>query len=45
MPSGLDSVSDYPKITEALLERGYADDDVAKILGGNFLRVFEQVVG
>jgi membrane dipeptidase len=29
-------------ITETLVDRGYSDDDVLKILGGNFLRVFEQ---
>jgi membrane dipeptidase len=44
-PEGLDTVSDYPRITEALLQRGYAVGDIEKILGGNFLRVFEQVTG
>lgn len=33
----------YPEITDALLERGYDEKDVAKILGLNFLRVAEQV--
>ncbi len=33
----------YPEITDALLALGYADGDVAKILGLNFLRVAEQV--
>lgn len=42
-PIGLDTVSDYPRITEALLRRGYEETDVEKILGGNFLRVFEEV--
>jgi len=32
-----------PRVTEALLKRGYGDGDVAKILGGNFRRVAEQV--
>lgn len=42
-PEGLDSAADLPKITEALMARGYSASDVRKILGGNFLRVFEQV--
>jgi membrane dipeptidase len=45
LPEGIDSVSDYPKITEALFTRGYDEEDIAKILGGNFMRVFEEVVG
>ena len=44
-PAGLDDCTALPRITEALLARGYSEDDVAKILGGNFLRVFEQVLG
>ena len=40
-PKGLDDVSDFPKITKALLERGYSEKDIDKILGGNFLRVFK----
>jgi membrane dipeptidase len=38
----------YPEIvgvTELLRERGYGDDDIRGILGGNFLRVFEEVWG
>jgi len=40
-PMGLDGVDDYPKITKALLERGYSKTDIEKILGGNFIRVFK----
>lgn len=40
-PQGLDGVQDFPKITEALLQRGYSKKDIKKILGGNFLRVYE----
>src|SRR3984957_1027522 len=40
-PLGLEGVQDFPKITEALLKRGYATKDIEKILGGNFLRVFK----
>jgi membrane dipeptidase len=40
-PAGLDGVEDYPKITEGLLKRGYNEKEVKKILGENFLRVFQ----
>jgi membrane dipeptidase len=42
-PQGIDSAADLPKITQALLDRGYSPDDIKKILGGNLLRVFRQV--
>jgi len=42
-PQGIDSVADLPKITEALVERGYTREQIHKILGGNLLRVFGQV--
>lgn len=42
-PQGIDSAADLPKITQALLDRGYRADDIQKILGGNLLRVFRQV--
>ena len=38
-PKQLDDVTDFPLITEALLEQGYSEADVKKILGENFLRV------
>lgn len=40
-PAGINGVADYPKITAALLEKGYKQADVEKILGGNFLRVLK----
>jgi membrane dipeptidase len=43
MPAGMDSAADLPKITQALLDRGYSGDDIHKILGGNLLRVFGEV--
>lgn len=43
LPQGLDSPADLPKITEALMERGYSPEDCRKILGGNLLRVFREV--
>lgn len=42
-PQGLDSVADLPKITQALLDRGYSAQDIRKILGGNIMRVFREV--
>jgi membrane dipeptidase len=43
MPLGMEDASKLPKITEALLRKGYSEPDVEKILGGNILRVMEQV--
>jgi membrane dipeptidase len=43
LPQGIDSVADLPRITEALLQRGYSPDDVRKILGGNLLRAMREV--
>src|SRR6202162_2459211 len=42
-PQGIDSAADLPKITQALLDRGYSAEDIHKILGGNLLRVFGEV--
>ena len=39
-PEGIDSAADLPKITQALLDRGYHAEEIRKILGGNLLRVF-----
>jgi membrane dipeptidase len=43
LPEGLDSPAGLPKITEALMARGYSAEDCRKILGGNLLRVFREV--
>lgn len=43
MPLGLEDVSKLPKLTDALLKEGYSQQDIEKILGGNLLRVMEQV--
>lgn len=40
---GLEDVTRFSNLTEALLRRGYSISDVRKILGENFLRVFKQV--
>jgi membrane dipeptidase len=39
---GLDDVTAYPKITAALLKAGYSKDDIAKVWGGNALRVVRE---
>src|SRR5438309_7373407 len=41
-PEGARDVSMLPNITYELLKRGYSEQDIDKILGGNFLRVFAQ---
>jgi membrane dipeptidase len=42
MPDGMEDCSKVPKITEALLRKGYSEDDIRKILGRNLIRVMEQ---
>lgn len=44
-PSGITTVLEFPNITRGLVARGYSDEEIGKILGGNFLRVFQEVVG
>ncbi|MGC4105884.1 MAG: membrane dipeptidase [Thermomicrobiales bacterium] len=39
---GFSKWRDWPNLTQHLLARGFSADDVSKILGGNFLRVFAQ---
>jgi membrane dipeptidase len=42
-PEGIRGAQDYENITRGLKRRGYGDEDVKKIMGGNFLRVWKQV--
>lgn len=44
-PLGLEDATRYPALAEGLLRRGYSSDVVEKIMGGNHLRLFRQVVG
>ena len=43
LPQGLKDVSTYPNLIEGLLGRGYSEADIAKVLGGNALRVWREV--
>jgi membrane dipeptidase len=43
MPFGMEDVTELPKITEALLQKGYSEGDVRKILGENTLRLMSNV--
>jgi membrane dipeptidase len=45
IPEGIDDCSMMPNITKGLVDRGYSEEDIRKILGGNFMRVFRQVCG
>ncbi|WP_105200419.1 dipeptidase [Pseudoalteromonas sp. T1lg10] len=42
LPVGLKDVSSYPNLVQGLLDRGYSDADIKKILGENMLRVWRQ---
>jgi membrane dipeptidase len=42
MPYGMEDATKLPKITEALLQRGYSENDVRRILGENTLRVMTE---
>ena len=41
---GCDDVSEFPNVTIELLRRGYSEQDIRKIWGGNFMRVFRKVI-
>ena len=44
-PKGIETVDQTPNVTRELVKRGYSDEDIMKILGGNHMRVFKQVIG
>lgn len=44
-PEGLDHHSGMLNITRGLVQRGWRDDDIRKVMGGNWLRLFRQVWG
>lgn len=43
LPVGLKDVSSYPNLVQGLMDRGYSDDEIEMILGGNLMRVWKQV--
>jgi membrane dipeptidase len=43
--AGLEKYSYFSNFTRGLVSRGYSDEEIAKIMGGNWLRVFEQICG
>ncbi len=42
LPEGMHDVSFLPRLTQALRDRGYGDEDIRKILGGNTLRILDE---
>ena len=42
-PEGMEDISKTPNLVRGLMERGFSDDDILKILGGNTLRVMREV--
>jgi len=44
LPLGMEDITRLPRIAQALLDRGYSETDVKKMLGGNVLRVMTRVL-
>ena len=42
---GMENQSGYPNLTRGLIASGYSDEDIAKIMGGNHLRLIQEVIG
>ncbi|HKO54616.1 MAG TPA: dipeptidase [Thermoanaerobaculia bacterium] len=45
LPDGLQTAASLPMLTDRLMQRGFSDEDVMKVLGANFLRTFEAIEG
>jgi membrane dipeptidase len=43
LPLGMRDISDTPLIIEAMRRRGYSEQRIRKVMGGNLLRVFHQI--
>ena len=41
----IENPGQWPNVTRALVARGYSDEDIKKIIGGNVLRILEQTIG
>ena len=42
---GYENNSGYPNLTRGLVSRGYSDEDIAKIMGGNWMRLIKDTIG
>ena len=42
-PKGIDSPAEFPNLADALADRGYSGEDIARLLGGNWMSLFERV--
>ena len=42
-PKGIDSPVEFPNLADALADRGYSGEDIARLLGGNWMSLFERV--
>ena len=42
-PKGMETPAEFPNLAEALADRGYGGEEIGKLLGGNWLRLFERV--
>ncbi len=45
MPKGLEDATCYPALTVGMAAHGHSEETIRKVLGLNFLRVFEEVTG
>ena len=43
MTEGVEDISQMPNVTRGLVSRGFSDDEIGKIMGGNLLRLFDEV--
>jgi membrane dipeptidase len=43
MTEGVEDISKMPNVTRGLVSRGFSDDDIRKIMGGNLVRLFDKV--
>jgi len=45
MVKGYEKITELPNVTQGLMQRGWTDDEIRKVLGGNWMRVYEKVWG
>ncbi len=43
-PLGLEDISKLPSIVDKLIKRGWQEEDIRKVMGGNFIRVLKEVL-